>query len=424
MEPEFAKAADLLSNHTPPVVLAKVDASLNRDLAERYDIKGVPTLKWFIKKKPYDYHGGRTASEIVNWVKWKSGPPSITVNDAELEYYKKKEKAIVVFYGDVKSKEFEEFKKVAAEDTKHMYMHNLDKAASLPKGMTRPGVAIYNKLTELPEVFDKEISGDQGFEKSAIDDWVSQTIYPPVCEFNDESAKEIIQNNKPAVILFMDNTNEEHVKIAKNFNKSVKKNPDMVFAHSGIGGDGIQGRLASMVGLTNKNLPKMLVMEINPTGIVKYEYKGDLAQINKENFNKFLTQYDEGTLEKHLKSDEIPEKNDEPVKIVVAKSFNDIVGKDKDVLLDFYAPWCGPCKEMEPKYNELAKDLKNVKNLVIAKCDGTTNEIDGQPISAYPTIKFYAKGSTNGIPYQGHREVNAFKDFLKEYSESYKASIK
>lgn len=59
-----------------------------------------------------------------------------------------------------------------------------------------------------------------------------------------------------------------------------------------------------------------------------------------------------------MKSEEIPESNDAPVKIVVGKNFDAIVmDETKDVLVEFYAPWCGHCKSLEPKYEELAKQL-------------------------------------------------------------------
>jgi len=56
------------------------------------------------------------------------------------------------------------------------------------------------------------------------------------------------------------------------------------------------------------------------------------------------------------------------VKTVVAANFDKVV-KDasKDVLIEFYAPWCGHCKQLEPIYKDLAKKLKSETNLVIAK---------------------------------------------------------
>lgn len=43
---------------------------------------------------------------------------------------------------------------------------------------------------------------------------------------------------------------------------------------------------------------------------------------------------------------------------VVAKNFDDIVNDpERDVLIEFYAPWCGHCKQLEPKYVELGEKV-------------------------------------------------------------------
>lgn len=45
--------------------------------------------------------------------------------------------------------------------------------------------------------------------------------------------------------------------------------------------------------------------------------------------------------------------------VVVAENFDSIVNDDsKDVLIEFYAPWCGHCKNLEPKYNELGEKVR------------------------------------------------------------------
>lgn len=49
-----------------------------------------------------------------------------------------------------------------------------------------------------------------------------------------------------------------------------------------------------------------------------------------------------------------------PSQVVVGKNFDEIVNAEgKDVLLEFYAPWCGHCKSLAPKYEELGEKVWN-----------------------------------------------------------------
>lgn len=45
---------------------------------------------------------------------------------------------------------------------------------------------------------------------------------------------------------------------------------------------------------------------------------------------------------------------------MVAQNFDSIVNDNsKDVLIEFYAPWCGHCKNLEPKYKELGEKVRD-----------------------------------------------------------------
>lgn len=122
----------------------------------------------------------------------------------------------------------------------------------------------------------------------------------------------------------------------------------------------------------------------------KYRFEGE---ITTESLRTFLTNFFDGSLTRYMKSEEVPATNDEPVKIVVGKNFKDLVlNNDKDVLIEFYAPWCGHCKQLAPIYEGLAKKLLVNPNIIIAKCDATANEIEGVNIESFPTIKFWKNG--------------------------------
>ncbi len=73
-------------------------------------------------------------------------------------------------------------------------------------------------------------------------------------------------------------------------------------------------------------------------------------------------------------------------------SFNQEVKKaDKPVLIDFYAPWCGPCKMVAPILEEIAKERADLK---IVKID-----VDEEPdlarthnVMSVPTLVLYKAG--------------------------------
>jgi len=92
-------------------------------------------------------------------------------------------------------------------------------------------------------------------------------------------------------------------------------------------------------------------------------------------------------------------------------------------LVEFYAPWCGHCKKLAPIWDELASNLKDVPNLVIAKMDATANEVEGVDIKGYPTLKWYPRNNKQGTDYDGERELDNFVSWIKENSGAYKDYI-
>ena len=91
------------------------------------------------------------------------------------------------------------------------------------------------------------------------------------------------------------------------------------------------------------------------------------------------------------------------------------------MLVDFYAPWCGHCKKLEPAYSEAAATLAALDEpLYIAKLDATEHkEAAGKfEIRGFPTLKLFK----NGVPieYQvrrkGKRGVDARKGQRKVWS--------
>mmetsp|Transcript_25536 Transcript_25536/g.19309 ORF Transcript_25536/g.19309 Transcript_25536/m.19309 type:complete len:97 (+) Transcript_25536:407-697(+) len=61
---------------------------------------------------------------------------------------------------------------------------------------------------------------------------------------------------------------------------------------------------------------------------------------------------------------------DKDVVVLDASNFDEVVLKSKDIwMVEFYAPWCGHCKKLEPEWNEAASKLKGTVKL--GKVDAT-----------------------------------------------------
>jgi hypothetical protein len=54
-----------------------VDATINKAIAK--DVKGFPTIKFYVDGEPMEYNGGRTGDAIVAWLKKKTGPPATSI---------------------------------------------------------------------------------------------------------------------------------------------------------------------------------------------------------------------------------------------------------------------------------------------------------------------------------------------------------
>ncbi|CAG8721780.1 15822_t:CDS:2, partial [Acaulospora morrowiae] len=85
--------------------------------------------------------------------------------------------------------------------------------------------------------------------------------------------------------------------------------------------------------------------------------------------------------------------------------------------VEFYAPWCGHCKNLAPIYEKVAKDYAQESECVVANIDASDHRTIGDryDVKGYPTIKFFPKGENKTpIDYTGGRTEQDFVDFLNE----------
>lgn len=73
--------------------------------------------------------------------------------------------------------------------------------------------------------------------------------------------------------------------------------------------------------------------------------------------------------------------------------FEELIGSDKLVLVDFYADWCGPCKKMKPTLEEIEREMSGTLMVLRINVDENPDLSNSMHIDAIPELRLYRKKS-------------------------------
>ncbi|KAK4162755.1 thioredoxin-like protein [Cladorrhinum sp. PSN259] len=102
---------------------------------------------------------------------------------------------------------------------------------------------------------------------------------------------------------------------------------------------------------------------------------------------------------------------------LIPKNFDDVVIKSgKPTLVEFFAPWCGHCKNLAPVYEELATAFEFSKDVQVAKVDADAEKSLGKRfgVQGFPTLKWFDGKSEKPTEYNGGRDFDALASFITE----------
>ncbi|KAF9099033.1 protein disulfide-isomerase precursor [Mortierella sp. GBA35] len=365
LAPEYEIAATQLKEHGIPI--AKVDCTVETELCQEQGIQGYPTLKVFREGTPSDYQGARKADAIVSFLKKQNLPALSIVSAEDLDTFSKSDKVVIVGVLPKDSEKREELEKIA-KTYRDDYVFGVTEASEdVPSGS---GIVLFKQFDEGKNVLD----GD--FDAESLTEFIKANATPVMDDIGPNNYAKYMESGLPLAYLFF-------------------ATPEQKTQYSAE----IEAVAKSFKGKMN------------------FAY---IDALTVENMQKLAEDVLAGKVEPSIKSEPIPESNDGPVKVVVAHTYEEIVenNKDKDVLIEFYAPWCGHCKNLAPIYEELGKAYEG-SNIVIAKLDATANDLPSSVpfgIQGFPTIKFRKAGAAvdEYIDYNGNRAKEDFIQFLNE----------
>ncbi|KAH7444858.1 hypothetical protein KP509_02G094300 [Ceratopteris richardii] len=295
LSPELDVAAPVLAERLPPIVIAKLNADKYTKIASRFDVRGFPTLKFFIHGYPVDYKGPRKAGSLSSHLD-KLASPEIKVLEAENELYdflKSVDNTFPLFIcfgvptvviADI-AKEFKNkawFLVLERFTVKTMENFDFDKSPTI--------VALRRDQGE-QETFYGPFEGDD------ITLFVKQNLLPRVNLLTPESLRSLREDSRPIALGVLDDGQSEKSKsFIRQLKAAAPANRGFIFAYVD------KHEWPSFVDSLNidvkKGIPAFIVWDGDSTYFMSAE-NYDFGGENSESYiTFFLQEYKEGKVKK------------------------------------------------------------------------------------------------------------------------------
>jgi len=415
LKPEFEKAAgDLLAND-PPVTLAKVDCTEGgKDTCGRFEVRGYPTLKIFKSGElSADYNGPREAGGIVKYMKSQVGPASKELKSvADADAILGKQEVVVLGLGSQDSTLLKTFMKAADKLREDVAFGHSSAADVLAKLGQEEAVVLYRPKNLQSKFEDATlVYSGAADDKAGLVSWVKDNYHGLCGHRTMDNAKDF---SNPLIVAYYA---VDYAKNPKGTNywrnrvlKVAKEFPGFKYAVSNK--DDFQQEISEF-GLDYVTGEEPVICARDAAGL-KYKMT---EKFSMPALTDFLTQLEAGNLEPYLKSEPLPDNDANKVKVAVAKNFEELVtNSEKDVLVEFYAPWCGHCKKLTPIYDELGEKME-AEDVEIVKMDATANDVPpAYDVKGFPTLYWLPKKSKTPKSYNGGRELDDFIKYIAEHA--------
>nr|AAH99308.1 LOC399040 protein [Xenopus laevis] len=413
LAPKYTKAAEILKDKSEEVRLAKVDGTVETDLSTEFNVNGYPTLKFFKggnRTGHIDYGGKRDQDGLVKWMLRRMGPAAVVLDNVESaeKFTSSQEFPVIGFFKYPEDADIKIFYEVAELQEDFTFALAHDEKLFEKFGVTEDTVIFFKKSEENLNFKPDE---DLGLDKDELSKFLRINSIDLVTEYSAETSDKIFAAQIPNhLLLFINKSDDSQLVLLEHFRKAA---PDfkgkVLFVF--IDSNGGYASVLEYFGLKSSDVPTLRF--INLESVKKYVFNA--PEITEDTIQAFCRSVLEGNVKQNLMSEEIPEDWDKsPVKVLVGKNFEEVAyDETKNVFVEFYAPWCSHCKEMEPVWEELGEKYKDHENVIIAKIDATANEIDGLRVRGFPNLRFFPAGPERKmIEYTKERTVELFSAFI------------
>lgn len=264
----------------------------------------------------------------------QSLPAVADVTKATFHEFKNADKIVALAFlsspTDAPAAEYSAFANTHRDD--YLFGVTTDKEVIESAGVKPPALVLYRSFDEPATEYPYPVAD---LTSEELESWIKELAIPVIDQVGGENYGTYAQSGKPLAYLFLDPTDEkrdQYIDAIRPIAAKYKGKVNFVWI------DAIQfGDHGKALNLVQAKWPSFVLQDLSKQ--LKYPLDQNEA-VTPELVDQLVEGYLEGKLEPSLKSQPIPETQDEDVFVLVEKQFEDVVFDDsKDVFVEFYAPW-------------------------------------------------------------------------------------
>jgi protein disulfide-isomerase-like protein len=388
------------------LLVAKIDSIANNNAAAtKFEIKVFPTFHYMRGKRLQQHptvgrEFSRTFEQFVDWLTPRRGPSSTEITSASQLSAYRTETPFRRFVAHVTpgSKEYEKWYSIADSGI----VDDFGRAhVTFPVDGRKSGyLYVEDADGNVQAEFDLNGGGDAR-------QFVTRNGYTVGGPLTDEILRAQATTKIPLFVAYFQGTPTDEQLLP--FQEAAKAMGDKFL--SGWSDDTEE---AGKWGTSGSKFPTAVVVRgLGSHDTYYVAYDEDKETWDTASLTSYLKKVEKDAYPRYIKSEPIPT-DDGPVKTLVGRNFEEIVfDETKDVLVEFYAPWCGHCKKLAPIWDELGELFKPIEDIVIAKIDATSNTLPrGINANSFPTIYWFGKNNKLPISYSQTRTLENLKRYV------------
>jgi protein disulfide-isomerase A1 len=247
--------------------------------------------------------------------------------------------------------------------------------------------------------------------------WILRETLPLVDELSADTVQKYVEKGTPFALFFYDSNKEGKLADARAITSTVAADFRHQLFFLLVDARDLHDQLEAY-GLQASPLPALVIDKLDGSGFIKYREKS----WERTALSAFFQDFVDGKLKPGKKSQDIDRSRaNEPVYALTYAEWDELVVKrNKAVLVEFYAPWCGFCKSFKPVYEAVGKKIQETalnKTVLVAAMDMTQNELPaGAKLDGYPTVLLYPRETyKEWVAYEGDYTSKDVLAFIREH---------